>query len=274
MTWQSDMGLPDDWQPPGFQPPDPADPSKGVAVRMPDGSFRTFAPGEVPKTFISDSIPGGWGAAVPGTDEYSHYGRVLATDRNRSIGKMLALAAGAGALSGSFGAAGAAGGAAEGAEALAPITAGASYLPAVAGSTVPYIGGSAAAVGASTGGAMAAFPALGGGAAAGAALPELPTIGGAAAGVPESAVAGTPDAAAVSDAGGSSGGSNMLQRLFHMGGNQMGGGQSRAYRFQAPPAMADVDQQQRAAEMLAEALSKKQSVDPIVRGGPVPVGRY
>jgi hypothetical protein len=109
------MGMPDDWQPPGFQPLDPsqADPTKGTDVQNPDGSFRHFdatqdASGNYvsPTTFISDSIPGGWGAAMPNTDEYSHYGRVLRTDRNRSIGEMLLIAGGGALLAGTGAAAG------------------------------------------------------------------------------------------------------------------------------------------------------------------------
>jgi hypothetical protein len=50
-----------------------ADPGNGTNVLMPDGTYKNFPPGQQPQLFISDAIPGGWGAAVPGTPEYDHY---------------------------------------------------------------------------------------------------------------------------------------------------------------------------------------------------------
>lgn len=92
---------------------DQADPSKGVDIRNPDGTFTHMDAHKDrngnyinPTTFMSDSLPGGVAYAYPDTDEYSHIGRVFRTDRNRSIGKMLALVGG-GALAGNLMAGGA-----------------------------------------------------------------------------------------------------------------------------------------------------------------------
>lgn len=81
---------------------------------------------------------------------------------------MGAAAAGGGLASGGGGGAGAAG------NGLEPISVGAKYLPEVAGSTVPYVGGSAAAVSSSLGSTMAAFPTAAGAAGAGGAA-AVPT---------------------------------------------------------------------------------------------------
>lgn len=171
---------------------DQVDPSRGTDIRNQDGTFTHIDAHKDrngnyinPTTFMSDSLPGGVAYAFPDTDEYAHIGRVFRTDRNRAIGKMLAIVGG-GALASSVGAGAGAGvgdiaegygitpgfvGGAEAAGELAPIAVNASYLPAIAGSSIPYIGGSAAAVGSTLGGSMAAFPALAGGA-------ETGTLGG------------------------------------------------------------------------------------------------
>ena len=92
--------------------PDNYDPSKGVDIRNPDGTFTHMDAHKDrngnyinPTVFMSDSLPGGVAYAYPDTDEYAHIGRVFRTDRNRAIGKMLALVGG-GALAGGLGAAG------------------------------------------------------------------------------------------------------------------------------------------------------------------------
>lgn len=92
---------------------DQADMSKGVDIRNPDGTFTHMDAHKDrngnyinPTTFMSDSLPGGVAYAYPDTDEYSHLGRVFRTDRNRSIGKMLAIIGG-GALAAGAGGAGA-----------------------------------------------------------------------------------------------------------------------------------------------------------------------
>ncbi len=165
------------------------DPSKGTDIRWSDDTWQHLDPHkdrygnyDNPTIFMSDSLPGGHAAAFKDTDEYGHIGRVFRTDRNRAIGKILALVGG-GALAANMGA-GAAGGVgdvgsegygisqdflagglpgAETAGTLTPITTSASYLPAVAGTSIPYIGGTAAEVAGTMGGSMAAFPALAGG---------------------------------------------------------------------------------------------------------------
>jgi len=96
---------------------DQADPSKGTDIRWSDDSWQHLDPHldrngnyDNPTVFMSDSLPGGHAAAFPDTDEYGHIGRVFRTDRNRSIGKMLAIIGG-GALAAGMGAgAGTAGG--------------------------------------------------------------------------------------------------------------------------------------------------------------------
>ncbi len=167
---------------------DQADPSKGTDIRWSDDSWQHFDPHQdregnyiSPTVFMSDSLEGGHAAAFPDTDEYGHIGRVFRTDRNRAIGKMLALigggalaanmlpAAGAGANAGEqFGtgfasASDAAFGSvapevAAGAGELAPITVGASVLPG--GTAGGFLGGLGTTE-------MAAFPALAGAGAAG-----------------------------------------------------------------------------------------------------------
>lgn len=116
-------------------------------------------------------------------------------------------------------------------------------------------------------------PIAGGSSAVPAGMAAADSAGAAAVG-PSSELAGSAVSMAP-EGGGSSGGSNFLQRLFHMGGNlAKGGGQQRQPYHYQNPAVADYAQQQQSAEMLAEALSKRQPVDPVVRGGPTPVSPF
>ncbi len=95
---------------PGFQADTAvADPTKGTDVLMPDGTYRHFGPGENPKIFISDSFPGGWAAAVPGTEEYAHYQSVMQRSSNQAVIKIAALVGGAAVAGAFFGGAPAAG---------------------------------------------------------------------------------------------------------------------------------------------------------------------
>ncbi len=201
MSWQSDMGLPPDWQPPGFGGNGlPADSSLGTDVRMPDGTYQHFDPQYdangnpvSPKIFISDSLPGGYAAAMPGTPEYDHYSSVMQRDNAQGVAKVGALVGGgalAGALLGGGAAAGGvgdAGAAAGGAGSGSAIGGGAGTSLSALGGTAPITGtaidaagnaiGPAAAFGTSSipfdGGALAAagggLGALGNGAGAGAA---------------------------------------------------------------------------------------------------------
>lgn len=176
------------------------DPSKGVDIRAPDGTWQHMDPhvdryGNLvnnPTIFMSDSLDGGFAAAYPDTDEYGHIGRVFRTDRNRAIGKMLAIVGGGALAANAMGplqGAGAAGEhyatgfasasdaafgsvapAAAEAGTLAPISVGASYLP---GGTLGFAGAGAAGAGGVSSlaglpvlgtGSMAAFPSLAGGA--------------------------------------------------------------------------------------------------------------
>lgn len=96
---------------PGFTPADwgaSANPALGTDVRMPDGTVRHFdavqdAAGNYlsPKIFISDSFPGGYAAAMPGTEEYAHYSNVMTRDNNQGIIQVAALVGGA-AVAGAF----------------------------------------------------------------------------------------------------------------------------------------------------------------------------
>lgn len=262
---------------PGHTPGTPWTVLNPGTATNPEGTFQEVPWNDAAPLNIFQQDQGGGNylnTATTDPDQIAHLERQMKTASNQAAIKIAAMILGGTALTGGFGGAGAAS-SAGGADALQPITTSASMLP----------GGTAGFLGAPASEGLSAFPALSGSAAGGAlagaggaasaGVPGVPTIGGAAAGVPESAVAGTPDAVAASEAGGgSSGGSNMLQRLFHMGGNMAkGGGQQQPYRYQNPM-VADYAQQQQAAEMLADALNKRQPVDPIVRGGPIPIGRY
>lgn len=96
---------------------DQADPSKGTDIRWSDDSWQHLDPHldrngnyDNPTIFMSNSLPGGHAAAFPDTDEYGHIGRVFRTDRNRAIGKMLALVGGGALAAGAGGAGGVGGG--------------------------------------------------------------------------------------------------------------------------------------------------------------------
>ncbi len=109
-------GMPDNWQPPGFGGDGTvANPALGTAVRMPDGSWQQFGPQYdnngnpvSPKIFESDSLPGGYAAALPGSDAYNHYSNVMQRDNNQGVLKVGALVGGGAALGGLLNGAGAA----------------------------------------------------------------------------------------------------------------------------------------------------------------------
>jgi hypothetical protein len=99
---------------PGFMPTTGAgsNPALGTDVKMPDGSIQHFAAVQdangnyvSPKIFISDSIPGGFAAAMPGTPEYDHYSSVMARDNTQGVIKVAALVGGAAAAGAFFGSA-------------------------------------------------------------------------------------------------------------------------------------------------------------------------
>lgn len=240
------------------------DPSMGTDVVLPSGT-KHFAPNQPPWIgYIAGKNNDQPVAAVEGSDEASHYQRQMNTARNQSIIEMLALAAGgataAGAAPWSSGAA-AGTGANAGAELSDVVVPSAgNYLPAIGGGGA---GGAAAGAGLSD----VAVPS------AGAYLGPVGAGGeaGAATG-PPSSLAGSATSMVPPEGTASSGGwQQQIRRLFHMGGS--GQQQRQPYHYQSPQ-VADYAQQQQAAEMLAEALNKKQPIDPIVRGGPIPVGRY
>lgn len=140
-------GLPDVL--PGFQPPnlEGANAALGTSVRMPDGTYRTFPAGTTPKIFIGDEFPGGWAAAVPGTEEYDHYSSVQQRSNTQGYLKVGALVGGAALAGGLLGGAGAAG--ASTAPYIAP---GAS----ITGAPLAAGGGASLGAGAAVGGAGAA----------------------------------------------------------------------------------------------------------------------
>lgn len=61
-----------------------ADPTKGTYAKNADGSFQYFEPGQNPKAYLGDSIPGGSAWAVPGTDEANHLERLMKTGTNQA----------------------------------------------------------------------------------------------------------------------------------------------------------------------------------------------
>jgi hypothetical protein len=187
------MGLPENFVLPGMPYTDPttADPNLGTDVRMPDGSYRHFpaqfdAAGNPvsPKIFITDSLPGGFAAAMPGTEEYEHYSSVMDRDRNQAIIKMAAIAATAAVAGGFFGAAGsAAAPIAEGADLLQPITVTAQMIGTGAGAVSTAAAGAAAAstvadVMVVTAPALASGAALTAGAVAGTTMLAFPALAG------------------------------------------------------------------------------------------------
>jgi hypothetical protein len=209
---------------------DQADPSKGTDIRWSNDTWQHLDPHldrngnyDNPTIFMSDSLPDGHAAAFKDTDEYGHIGRVFRTDRNRAIGKILAMVGG-GALAANMlpGAAGGVGdigsegygitsGFADSAGMLEPIEVGASQLAGgTAGGFLGGLGGSE----------MAAFPALVGAEAAGAG-----TLAGVApSGLPSGVGGYTPAGAGmasgdagVSSAGGSGGILGQMKDMFTKG---------------------------------------------------------
>lgn len=79
-----------------------ADPTKGTYARMPDGTYQYFEPGQNPKAYLGDSIPGGGQWAVPGTEQANHLERLMRTGTNQAAIKIAALVAGGAALGNSL----------------------------------------------------------------------------------------------------------------------------------------------------------------------------
>lgn len=145
-------------------------------------------------------------------------------------------------------------------------------VPSAGNYLAPIAGGGGAAGGAAAGAAGLSDVAV---PSAGSYLAPVGAGGGAGAGAaavgPPSSLAGSATSMVPPEGASSGGWQQQVKRLFHMGGNS--GSQRQPYRYQNPT-VADYAQQQQAAEMLADALNKRQPIDPIVRGGPIPIGRY
>lgn len=142
--------------------------------------------------------------------------------------------------------------------------------------------GGAALSGAGAGGPAAGIHSAGlgfGGSAAGLAPVSVPSAG---AYLPAESISGSAaptlgmtapaDASAVGTGGGSNGGFS-FKKLFHMGGSGSGGQRQQQRPYQDDQT-ALIDEQQRTAQMLAEALRNRQPVNMVVPGGPTPVSPF